>query len=65
MATRRTPAPPAPAPSLEQPPVPNPCEDCNGDGQVLTAQVVGRLRRRTIEAFALCLTCSGTGTNLD
>ncbi|MCT9929566.1 NUDIX domain-containing protein [Planotetraspora sp. A-T 1434] len=38
-----------------------PCPDCDGEGQVLTAQVVGRLRRRTVEQYAACLTCSGTG----
>ncbi|GII65642.1 hypothetical protein Skr01_57270 [Sphaerisporangium krabiense] len=38
------------------------CPDCEGRRQVLTAQVVGRgLRRRTIEGYALCLTCGGTG----
>ncbi len=39
------------------------CPDCDGERQVLTAMVVGRgLRRRTVEQYAACLTCDGTGT---
>ncbi|WP_248965417.1 hypothetical protein [Sphaerisporangium perillae] len=51
--------------SLPDPPPadydPDACPDCQGTGQVLTAQVVRRrLRRRTIQSYALCLTCCGT-----
>ncbi|MFI7038382.1 hypothetical protein ACIBI0_16980 [Microbispora rosea] len=43
-------------------PAPETCPDCDGERQVLTAQVVGRgLRRRTVEQYAACLTCDGTG----
>ncbi|WP_182881660.1 hypothetical protein [Microbispora sp. H10949] len=38
------------------------CGDCDGQGQALTAMVIGRgPRRRTVEQYAVCLTCSGTG----
>ncbi|WP_327047108.1 hypothetical protein OG320_04245 [Microbispora sp. NBC_01189] len=38
------------------------CGDCDGQGQALTAMVIGRgLRRRTVEQYAVCLTCDGTG----
>lgn len=38
------------------------CPDCDGERQVLTAMVLGRgLRRRTVEQYAACLTCGGTG----
>ncbi|MEU0520775.1 NUDIX domain-containing protein [Streptosporangium sp. NPDC006007] len=38
------------------------CPDCGGEGRALIAQVIGcGLRRRTVEQFAACLTCSGTG----
>ncbi|WP_433501683.1 hypothetical protein ACQP1K_00790 [Sphaerimonospora sp. CA-214678] len=41
---------------------PTPCPDCEGEGQALIAQVIGRgLRRRTVQQYAACLTCSGTG----
>ncbi|WP_063843009.1 NUDIX domain-containing protein [Sphaerimonospora mesophila] len=41
---------------------PTTCPDCNGEGQALIAQVIGRgLRRRTVEQYAACLTCSGIG----
>ncbi|MEU6429756.1 hypothetical protein ABZ860_28020 [Microbispora sp. NPDC046973] len=42
---------------------PETCPDCDGERQVLTAMVLGRgLRRRTVEQYAACLTCDGTGT---
>lgn len=38
------------------------CGDCDGQGQALTAMVIGRgPRRRTVEQYAVCLTCHGTG----
>ncbi|WP_432862310.1 hypothetical protein [Microbispora rosea] len=45
---------------------PETCPDCDGERQVLTAMVVGRgPRRRTVEQYAACLTCDGTGHTPD
>ncbi|MEV4183416.1 hypothetical protein AB0J28_18490 [Streptosporangium canum] len=54
MAARRT----KPAPPLSPAP---PCADCAGEGQLLIPQSVGRgARRKVVNAYALCLTCSST-----